>query len=83
VADLRAQGCRRGDPNGVADQPAAILSASEPVTLRGIRFQLVEEARRHNGRLDILREVDSGVEEGVRGWKRNRCAEQRHDHGVR
>ena len=66
MADLPAQGCRRGDPNGIADQPAAILSTNEPVTLHGIRFQLVEENRRHNGRLDILREVDSGVEEGVR-----------------
>jgi len=56
VADLRAQWCRRGHPNGVADQPDAILSTGEPVTLHGIRFQPVEETGRHNERLDILRE---------------------------
>jgi Protein of unknown function (DUF664) len=61
VADLRAQWCRRGYLNGVADQPAAILSTGEPVALRGIRFHLVEETGRHNGYLDILRELADSV----------------------
>lgn len=34
---------------------------SEPVTLRWILFHLVEETARHNGHLDILREMADGV----------------------
>jgi hypothetical protein len=32
-----------------------------PVTLRWILFHLVEETARHNGHLDILRELTDGV----------------------
>ena len=32
-----------------------------PVTLRWILFHLVEETARHNGHLDILREMADGV----------------------
>lgn len=34
---------------------------SEPVTLRWILFHLVEETARHNGHIDILREMADGV----------------------
>jgi uncharacterized damage-inducible protein DinB len=34
---------------------------SEPVTLRWILFHLIEETARHNGHLDILRELADGV----------------------
>jgi uncharacterized damage-inducible protein DinB len=34
---------------------------AEPVTLRWILFHLIEETTRHNGHLDILRELADGV----------------------
>jgi uncharacterized damage-inducible protein DinB len=34
---------------------------TEPVTLRWILFHLIEETARHNGHLDILREMADGV----------------------
>jgi uncharacterized damage-inducible protein DinB len=34
---------------------------AEPVTLRWILFHLIEETARHNGHLDILRELADGV----------------------
>jgi uncharacterized damage-inducible protein DinB len=34
---------------------------TEPVTLRWIMFHLIEETARHNGHLDILREMADGV----------------------
>jgi uncharacterized damage-inducible protein DinB len=34
---------------------------SDPVTLRWILFHLIEETARHNGHLDILRELADGV----------------------
>jgi hypothetical protein len=34
---------------------------TEPVTLRWILFHLIEETARHNGHLDILRELADGV----------------------
>ena len=34
---------------------------SEPVTLRWILYHLLEETARHNGQLDILRELADGV----------------------
>jgi hypothetical protein len=52
--------------NGVADQPDAILCTGKPGTLRGIRFQLVEEAGGTTAASTSSCEVDSGVEEGVR-----------------
>ena len=37
------------------------VRGGEPVTLRWILFHLVEETARHNGHLDILRELADGV----------------------
>ena len=34
---------------------------TEPVTLRWILFHLTEETARHNGHIDILREMADGV----------------------
>jgi uncharacterized damage-inducible protein DinB len=34
---------------------------TEPVTLRWIMFHLIEETARHNGHIDILRELADGV----------------------
>ena len=35
--------------------------ATEPVTLRWILFHLIEETARHNGHIDILRELADGI----------------------
>jgi uncharacterized damage-inducible protein DinB len=51
----------------VADLPldtpskGALAWRTEPVTLRWILFHLIEETARHNGHLDILRELADGV----------------------
>ena len=37
------------------------ISTGEPVTLRWILFHLVEETARHNGHIDLLREIADGV----------------------
>lgn len=37
------------------------ISTGEPVTLRWVLFHLVEETARHNGHIDILREMADGV----------------------
>ncbi|HEV8651200.1 MAG TPA: DinB family protein [Actinomycetes bacterium] len=37
------------------------ISTGEPVTLRWILFHLIEETARHNGHIDILRELADGV----------------------
>ena len=37
------------------------ISTGEPVTLRWILFHLIEETARHNGHIDILREMADGV----------------------
>jgi uncharacterized damage-inducible protein DinB len=37
------------------------LKSGEPVTLRWILFHLIEETARHNGHIDILRELADGV----------------------
>jgi uncharacterized damage-inducible protein DinB len=37
------------------------LKTGEPVTLRWILFHLIEETARHNGHIDILRELADGV----------------------
>ena len=34
---------------------------AEPVTLRWVLFHLIEETARHNGHLDLLREMADGV----------------------
>ncbi len=44
------------------DAPAARpLPSGEPITLRWILMHLIEETSRHNGHLDILREMADGV----------------------
>jgi uncharacterized damage-inducible protein DinB len=44
------------------DEPSArTISTGESVTLRWVLFHLVEETARHNGHLDILRELADGV----------------------
>jgi len=42
------------------DTPAQSLRDGSPITLRWILFHLVEETARHNGHLDILRELIDG-----------------------
>ena len=37
------------------------MSNSQPATLRFVLLHLVEETARHNGQLDILREMADGV----------------------
>jgi uncharacterized damage-inducible protein DinB len=43
------------------DTPSKRPVSGQPVTLRWILFHLVEETARHNGHLDILRELADGV----------------------
>jgi uncharacterized damage-inducible protein DinB len=43
------------------DTPSQRPVSGRPVTLRWILFHLVEETARHNGHLDILRELADGV----------------------
>jgi uncharacterized damage-inducible protein DinB len=43
------------------DTPSKRLVSGQPVTLRWILFHLIEETARHNGHLDILRELADGV----------------------
>jgi uncharacterized damage-inducible protein DinB len=43
------------------DTPSKRTVSGQPVTLRWILFHLVEETARHNGHLDILRELADGV----------------------
>jgi uncharacterized damage-inducible protein DinB len=43
------------------DTPFKRPVSGQPVTLRWILFHLVEETARHNGHLDILRELADGV----------------------
>jgi hypothetical protein len=43
------------------DTPSKRPVDGRPVTLRWILFHLVEETARHNGHLDILRELADGV----------------------
>jgi uncharacterized damage-inducible protein DinB len=43
------------------DTPSKRPVGGQPVTLRWILFHLVEETARHNGHLDILRELADGV----------------------
>jgi hypothetical protein len=39
----------------------ALSWRSEPVTLRWVLMHLIEETARHNGHIDILREMADGV----------------------
>lgn len=45
------------------DTPSSgpLVWRSEPVTLRWIMFHMIEETARHNGHIDILREMADGV----------------------
>jgi uncharacterized damage-inducible protein DinB len=43
------------------DTPSRRPARGTPVTLRWILFHLIEETARHNGHLDILREMADGV----------------------
>jgi hypothetical protein len=43
------------------DMPRHEVSGRPPVTLRWILFHLIEETARHNGHIDILRELADGV----------------------
>jgi hypothetical protein len=43
------------------DTPSQRTVNGAPVTLRWILFRLIEETARHNGHLDILREMADGV----------------------
>ena len=47
-------GGRRTD-HAVADM--ITVTVNEPVTLRWVLMHLIEETTRHNGRIDILREM--------------------------
>jgi hypothetical protein len=42
-------------------QPGIAACGAESVTLRGVLFHLTEETARHNGHLDILRELADGA----------------------
>jgi uncharacterized damage-inducible protein DinB len=46
------------DLNTLSKKP---ISTGQPVTLRWIPFHLIEETARHNGHLDLLRELADGV----------------------
>ena len=41
--------------------PGRAVLRDEPVTLRWVLFHLIEETARHNGHIDILREMADGV----------------------
>lgn len=65
LAEYRAS-CRQLNelvaPLGLDTPSAGKLSwREEPVTLRWVLFHLIEETARHNGHIDILRELADGV----------------------
>jgi uncharacterized damage-inducible protein DinB len=49
------------DAHGLDDRSATPLSSGVPPTLRWVVLHLVEETARHNGHLDVLRELADGV----------------------
>ena len=65
LADYRARGDRyRAAIAGLdLDTPSRgeLSWRTEPVTLRWILLHLIEETARHNGHIDILREMADGV----------------------
>ncbi len=65
LADYRASCARHRDQVASLDldtpSKGALTWRAEPVTLRWILFHLVEETARHNGHIDILREMADGV----------------------
>jgi uncharacterized damage-inducible protein DinB len=65
LADYRATCARHRDLVASLDldtpSRGELSWRAEPVTLRWILFHLVEETARHNGHIDILRELADGV----------------------
>lgn len=65
LADYRARCDRHRDVVAGLDldtpSKGELSWRAEPVTLRWILFHLVEETARHNGHIDILREMADGV----------------------
>jgi uncharacterized damage-inducible protein DinB len=65
LADYRAACDRHRDQVAALDLDAPsrgeLAWRSEPVTLRWVLFHLAEETARHNGHLDILRELADGT----------------------
>ena len=65
LADYRAACARHRDLVASLDldtpSKGALGWRSEPITLRWILFHLIEETARHNGHIDILRELADGT----------------------
>jgi uncharacterized damage-inducible protein DinB len=65
LADYRASCARHREMVSSLDldtpSKGKLTWRSEPVTLRWILFHLIEETARHNGHIDILRELADGV----------------------
>ena len=65
LADYRASCTRHSDMVASLDldtpSRGKLAWRTEPVTLRWILFHLTEETARHNGHIDILREMADGV----------------------
>jgi uncharacterized damage-inducible protein DinB len=65
LADYRARCDRHRDAVAGLDldtpSKGELSWRAEPVTLRWILFHLIEETARHNGHIDILREMADGV----------------------
>ncbi len=65
LLDEYADQARRNDAivaaHDLDDHSVATMRSGEPVTLRWIIMHLIEETARHNGHLDILRELADGV----------------------
>jgi hypothetical protein len=63
LADYQAQSARYRTlvASLELDTPSKRPVSGQPVTLRWILFHLVEETARHNGHLDVLRELADGV----------------------
>jgi hypothetical protein len=65
LADYRASCARHRELVAPLDLDAPskgpLTWRTEPVTLRWILFHLTEETARHNGHIDILRELADGV----------------------
>jgi hypothetical protein len=62
LADYQATCARYRDLAGSLDLDTKSRGGlKKPVTLRWILFHLIEETARHNGHIDILREMADGV----------------------
>ena len=49
------------DEPEVRPKQKVLAVRTEPVTLRWVLFHLIEETARHNGHIDILRELADGA----------------------